>query len=898
MTETAPLAVATFPVVRAMIEYVQSKDYSSGVLGVRAQPRWDGPAEIGHQGQPVRIAPCRSTLEVREALQERGDGAWLVVLTDREPTDLGDGILAHFIGNRLRHPDEWAALRQGFQATGIDPALQEGARAQEIASALLAITPEGGWPPAPGGILAQQHAYAAVARRRLGFEAQDVDAGSVLAWSRKPNAAGRIADLRDAGGDALTDAVLGWLSGQAGLAARPLTALLRNGRVGDALPLGLVVDLLTRPNLGEEDAQTAREALIRLEPAIGGPPAPALRELRAWADEAVRAFLEADLDRTKILARADELLANVQAMALAEHSALLTSALRQRLSRFCEAARRAALVATDRPVDGALVGERDLAAALAAWSSVAEHRLADPAGAQLPYLGAARLLRWLGGPSSAGNAIGELVARHRDHDAWVDNAVKDVAGGVDEQADAEALETLLELVRRRRDEHDRQFALALSALTRDDPREPAVSYVEDVLAASVVPLARSADGGVLLLVLDGMSVGVAAEMIQDALDRGWHEMVPARQARRGTALAVLPTLTRYSRASLLSGGLAEGEQAVEVRGFEAFARANQLGRASLFHKKLLDSARPGQSVFDDVGLAIDDTSQRLLACVLNAVDDSLDRSDPGGTTWTLDAIKHLRPLLDRARSADRVVVVTADHGHIIERRQGVQRRYPDTSSARSRAATGTPGEGEILMEGRRVLAHNGRAILAVDERLRYGPLKAGYHGGASAAEAIVPVCFLVPGDAEPPGLDSARSQEPPWWEAVIPPAVPAERAPSQQQDALPGFELTASAAVPLAHQVLGSAVYLAQSRLAGRAQPASDRMSALMAALVTAPGHRLSEVEAADLLGVRRSSARGAIATVQRVLNVEGYPVLSIDADGSTLVLDEILLREQFGIGR
>jgi hypothetical protein len=52
-------------------------------------------------------------------------------------------------------------------------------------------------------------------------------------------------------------------------------------------------------------------------------------------------------------------------------------------------------------------------------------------------------------------------------------------------------------------------------------------------------------------------------------------------------------------------------------------------------------------------------STNLVACVLNTVDDALDRSDPGGTEWTADAVKHLRPLLDRAQRAGRVIVLTA-----------------------------------------------------------------------------------------------------------------------------------------------------------------------------------------------------------------------------------------------
>jgi hypothetical protein len=35
---------------------------------------------------------------------------------------------------------------------------------------------------------------------------------------------------------------------------------------------------------------------------------------------------------------------------------------------------------------------------------------------------------------------------------------------------------------------------------------------------------------------------------------------------------------------------------------------------------------------------------------------------------------------------------------------------------------------------------------------------------------------------------------------------------------------------------------------------------------------------------------------VQALLNIEGYPVLRVDADGATLVLDVALLCEQFDV--
>ena len=187
--------------------------------------------------------------------------------------------------------------------------------------------------------------------------------------------------------------------------------------------------------------------------------------------------------------------------------------------------------------------------------------------------------------------------------------------------------------------------------------------------------------------------------------------------------------------------------------------------AALFHKKPLDSSRLGFAVADDVAAAIADvTGQPLVTCVLNTIDDALDRSDPGGTEWGADTVRHLVPLLDRARNAGRIVVLTADHGHVVERRQGTQRAYPDISSGRSRAATRPAGDGEVLVAGPRVLLHDGRAVLAVDEQLRYGPLKAGYHGGGAPAEAVVPVAVLVPGAVpEDVSLHLAPPQEPAWW---------------------------------------------------------------------------------------------------------------------------------------
>lgn len=100
----------------------------------------------------------------------------------------------------------------------------------------------------------------------------------------------------------------------------------------------------------------------------------------------------------------------------------------------------------------------------------------------------------------------------------------------------------------------------------------------------------------------------------------------------------------------------------------------------------------------------------------------------------------------------------------------------------------------------------------------------------------------------------------------------------------------------LTQQVTRSAAYAAQRKIAGRLSVSDDKVADLLAALLDAPNFRLSPAQSALALAVPQLALRGAILHVQRLLNIEGYPVLRIDADGATVILDETLLGEQFGI--
>jgi hypothetical protein len=975
-------AHASLPVLRELLDEARGKNYEHGVLGVRADPEWPGARTFTHGKVPVRVEPCVSALAVREALLSRSPGEWLIVLTDRSDEDLGTGVLSHLIGNRLRTPDPWAAVRHRFAATGLDPALTSTTGNRDVAIGLLAATPPDRWPPAPGGVLTRDHAFGAVAVAHLGLVDPVIDISSVLAWTADPELVKRIADLRALAGDAITDSALEWAAGRSGAIGPALLPLLRGGEARDAVPLGLVAGLLAAARdsaaperQAGEDTRVARDALIRMESRTGGISLPA-SALASWAAESsavvtgmLRVHAGQEIARAlraraeSLLARADDLLGAVRAGGLVGASDLLPSGLTVRFGALAAALRTATIDLADGDPDRALVGHDAVERVERAWADVAAHHLAGAGDRRTSAFHAAvRLARWLAAPvppveRSATESMSSVLRRHAEQDAWADSAVNDAAAGVSDPDLGAGLSTVLTVVRARRAAHDTAFAATLAAYTREDtdarPARREILRVEDLLPDLVMPLARVTP--VLLLVLDGMSAGVGAEVAASILARprdGWTEALPAGWQHRAAALAALPTLTEVSRASLLTGGLRVGGQDAERNGYAALARAHGLKDAPLFHKKPLDSSRPGYALADDVAAAIVDvTRQPLVTCVLNTIDDALDRSDAAGIAWGTDTVKHLEPLLDRARHAGRIVILTADHGHVIERRRGIQRQYPEISSARSRSSTPAAGDDEILISGDRVLLHDGTAVLAVDENLRYGPIKSGYHGGASPAEVVVPVTVLVPGavpDEAAEKLRLAPPQEPAWWlDPAVPgpasaefaapsaPAPSAERANSRQAtvpdlrkrpdetaptlfDEPEGNAATAVEREPqasrspsparptasassgtdvIAARVLKSPVYTAQKRIAGRVSVTDGQVAALLSALLAAPGRRLAPAAAATALQVAPVLMRGAVLHVQRLLNVEGYAVLRVDADGATLILDEALLREQYAIG-
>ncbi len=894
------LATATPPVVRALVHKLRAKSSGHRIIGVHAQPVWHHDAKLSADSAAVLVRPCVSALAVREAIashQDDADGSYLVVVTDCTSDDLGAGIRAHLAGNRLVEVDLWDTVQESFRAPHLDPSFVR--RDKEWAPrALVDNEPSGGWSEAPGGTLSRDLALSQLAGVVLGVDESHIDATSLLGWSLDAVAVGRWLDL-----PAETRAGLGgWLEEKTGAAGRLTLRCAAAGHAADAVALALTAGLLWHR---DADAGAVGMARGMLAARVGGePPTPA--DAQAWNRTATQ-FVAGELADNgtrggSIVERAEQLLDELGAGAVVPLSRFLPRALDYRLGALATALTDVLPAPT-----AASLGRVE-----ETLDAVHDHELAGTEPRVDRAAMAVRLTRWIatsaapGSPTETADTLAAALDRQMRVDAWVDRAYADIFTGDQDPGLTSAYAALAAAVSLRRAAHDAELATLLAEVTSTGAALGRIVPVERALSGIIHPLA-SAERGVLLVVIDGMSSAVATEIAEGLAARRWTELVDGAVGARQALLPVLPTVTEVSRTSLLTGMLRKGSAADEKRHF-----AEAVGLAArLFHKDDL-RAPAGAPLAPDVARAIADPAVRVVGVVLNTVDDTLDKMDPGGTTWTVESVQHLPALLDAARAADRVVVLTSDHGHVVER-GGTLRSYPDATSARWRPSTSPAVDGEIVVSGARVQLGAGSVVLPWREEIRYTAKRAGYHGGASAAEVTVPLTVHVRGPVDQvAGWLPAVPPEPAWWHSPLAPgrtsvtSVTSVPAASKHEDPTlfdvstmtsPRSPASVDDVELLLDALFQSATYDEQRRKAGRSAPDDARVRAILSALLCNDG-RLHETTLAAEALIPAARVRNVLAAVRKLLNVEGYEVLGMDSDQVTVLVDLALLREQFHLGR
>ncbi|WP_174436286.1 BREX-2 system phosphatase PglZ [Azospirillum brasilense] len=880
MTFLAP----TTAQIRAQVEAIVKHDAQVRALGIRSPARHAWPERLECAGRAFDLVWCESSLAARQALAGQDGDAGLVLLTNLTPDVLGDDVVARLAKARLLTVEAWEMVREAFQARNIDPRI---AGKPWLAELLLEHAHRGPYPPVPGGLLDADSAWANLLDRTLGLPVARPDADTLLRWCIGDGALARFTALPPVA----RNGVAAWLSEAAGPVGGLITACVETGVGADALPLGLVAGVV----FGEGWTGTElTAAAVRLEPFVGGRRI-AAEHGRGWAAAAARALRSLDEPtRRRLLERADTLLEQIHAATFAASSAVLLAGFEARLAVFAEALADA-------------LGTAGPAAALAALEAAADRIMAhDQASFQKGRAErvtmALRLVRWLATPETESGSFTDAVAAYTREGAFVDQARLTLAGGDEMAALSSAYATLAAAVRERRELQNQRFAGLLRTWNAAPAAEWPMVPVERVLDEVLAPLAASVP--VLLLVMDGLSHAVYRELLPDLLASGWGELLPDGRVGPATAISMLPTVTVVSRASLLCGRPLHGPQTTEKTGFAQHPALRAIGKAGhppvLFHKgELSEGGALAPAIREAVGTPV----RRVIGIVHNAIDDHLDGPEQVRQRWSLDDLHLLRPILHEARNAGRVVVVTADHGHLIE---AGTRHAGDGEGDRWRRADGRTDPGELAFAKGRVVtpADESIAVLPWSEGIRYAMRKNGYHGGASPQEVLVPLAVLSSGIV-PEGWALAPPVQPEWWEA-LPPPVAAEppprpapmvrKRPSAQPTLFDAPEIapvSAAAASDWIGRVLASPVYAAQKQLAGRGAPKDEDVRSVLEAL-SQRGGKLSRTALAQRLGVAQVRVGSLVMAVRRVLNVDQVQVLDVEEASGTVVLNRALLDTQF----
>jgi hypothetical protein len=925
------------------------------VLLLRAAPQWHGAPEftVEDKGRQisVTVAPCATVLAVLDALaDDRPEGRYLVILTPCDTHEVGDSVLALAMQPEIKPVDRWDLVKDAFGALRLDYALTKK-DSTWIAESLLDAQPAGGWRRLPGTILSRATALNRLASTRLRIEDADdspVDAAALLQWTIDSAAVETFLRLREEERAGL----IAWLGETTGGVASVVFALAPAGKISDAIPFGLAAAALYGPPShaqtthaqgrygagapgrqraaeAEPLGQSAGEAVIarvRAEERYLSGKSPDSRALSAfgevaeslvtrWADNGHAA------EAAALCERAETILAELAGtadgrQALASRSRVLEAGLDARFTALGDAL-NSALAALDQPAAPVAV-----AAAEDALAAVRAHgRKRDRDTEIRAAASAVRLLRWLAVPEAPPATLAEAATRMLRSWAWADRALNAIAradtGRVPRLAQAYA--TVWERARQRRASLDEAFARRLAAWTQASSVSDDLLLIENLLDRVARPVAEQRLP--VIVVLDGMTATAGIELAGEVTDRGGWIEVGRRVDGREPVLATIPSITSVSCSSLLTGTLKSGGQAEERTGFAAFWGRR---KAVVFHKADL-AAEPGSFLSRQIHDAIA-ASDTVVAVVLNTIDDALDKGKPGPAHWGLDDVTYLRPVLDEARRAGRPVILTADHGHVLQRRSSDPAEAASPVAAPSEAARyriGTAGPGEVTVRGPRVIVDGGDVVAAVDEAIHYTPRRAGYHGGAALAEVVIPVLTFLPSEALlPPGWHAydAIGHAPTWWDTPVSRAAQQSTANPDRESAKPDqarrrrstpaapatpdagalfdvAEVVTAEAAPTAPVTLGTRV-VASSRMMSQRQavpraPGEPDIAALIDALAQAGG-RLTIAEAAAVTGQPPVRMSRYLAQVTRLLNVDSYAVLNHSEADRLVELNLPLLRQQF----
>jgi hypothetical protein len=890
--------------LRTIVEERWQRDPDALVVGLHVVNGLEFPSEVESGSGKAQVVRADTVFQVREAMVDaERNRKRIVLLTKLHEPELGLDVVGRLARGKLFPINNWASLCSLFKAKELDRSVSNS----ELVNALLDSAPPDGYPPVSAGILDAGTVWRAVCRHVFDMGEREPDLVALLLWATDRIKSGRYL----AASDGLREALLRRLDTNLGEGAVSIFRMVDSEAGPDALALAVVCQVV----FDGEAASVLEAAAARMEQYHGNTPIPRHvgRILGRTASEAIT-----DLDRNddpkfaqQHLQRADEFLRQFLCDDHAYRSPLTLLSYEQRLARF------------GQQIIDSLASGKDISECEKRQGEVAEHRRAKlgQRAAQVARTEMAlRLLRWLSSAEPMPTSFSELADEYRRELAFVDWARESICRGEDVPLLTQAYQQLDKAVTERREKFNRRFAQELANWTSTGSTSGGLLGVEHVLE-NVVAKICEASNSVLLIVLDGMSWAVCQELLEDVRAEHWFEAtLDEASIPPNPVIATLPSVTEYSRASLLSGSLVRGDCTLEQKNFEASTVLRQVCDKKyppqLFHKKEATEGARGV-VGDDLSRAIIEPKCRIVGVVLNAIDDRLNNAQQVRDDWTINRISVLAPILKLARDSGRVVILASDHGHVWHR--------PDTQLAagdggnRWRSQDGRIEDGEIAATGQRVRgdADQNAVIVPWSESLHYGKQQNGYHGGATPQEMICPLVVLMDKASTYSGLYSCEYPKPDWWVAKPAPtshheeAAPSApvlgpRRPLTLFDSLsdekpqPKVDKKATPERPKAatgwiEQFLASQAYKEQRKFVKRHAPDDETIRRSLVAL-DSNGGILTPAAFCKTTDLPAGRLDGLMARIQRVLNVDGYEVLIFSRAENRIELNMVKLKRQFDL--
>lgn len=910
--------------VRLEVERLFRRQHRSHLVALHGRGQ---PGSFDFDGNAWEVIPTSCELELRERLPPPGapDPHRAVYLVDWTEDFLPLDVAGRLAGGRLYHVARDARLAALFGARQVDPGLTSTAVAR------FALTGAAGNLGKVTGLrLTRNDLWRRVLEARLGVDETALDSPAAwLKWVRRSSAGPAFARACEA--DDLLRAVrrelvewlgerlpsvgpLGFVAWEGGQVDRALQALLLldgADRSGDSYLKGLVAGLASAvaPGIANEVRQAHQAGgLSKL-----------LEELLSPEDDGDRRLLDeaqahAQAGGASALAASSEWLpaghAAREAQAATALVAFVEGPAPERLASLIEAFDRLGA----HRLDGALrrsehVEARKMAVRLAAWllTRIMSRGLAEHGTVWQPAIDLARRYSEEGGFLD-----------------WARQGVRGMRGAGD--ALQSSVRRLAQAVDAVVQGDDRRFAKAYVAwLEAAKPSSEAIP-IEHVTKRVVAKFLEKPNRRLLVVVMDGMGQAAGVQLLQRLRDQrrwspiawrvpGWNGVLPIPPV-----LAVAPTITEVSRAALFAGTADPrfGDQGND-KDEERWAKnrwVKELLKDEPLEVFFRRDIHAGHELRGDVKKAIEG-DQRVVAVVVNAIDEQLKGSLQVAVDYSRTPILPLEALLSAADGAERAVLLIADHGHVAgDAMTVIPGRLPQgrEGGARWRAlAEGEAPQDEEVLLPSTCWKPRGSAGVAVlwNGSVANRPPGYGEHGGLSLAEAVAPAFLIGPEWLDRVAGDDVELScrvlpEPSWWALRIPraptpvAAPPQERPVANPQLALittepvraPGAPPAIAAEEVLVTRLRESKLFAQQ--VAGVPGPEVERVLTWLGALLSAGG-AMTAADFAKACGVRPHQVGGAVARMG-VLNADGFAIVEHDVAGRRVVLQKARLLSQFGV--